>query len=657
MLSGLCNKAQQEGLIQGIRVARGSPRINHLLFADDTMFFLKASKGSATALMAILRKYEEASGQYINREKSSITFSRKAPVELKQWIHTETQILKEGGVGKYLGLPEHFGRRKRDLFTSIVDRIKQKASSWSNRYLSTAGKLVMLQSVLTPIPSHSMSCFQLPVSLCKRIQSAFTRYWWDGGKGKKKMAWISWEKLTLPKDSGGLGLRDIQAFNEAFLAKISIRLLDNPNGLLGRTLLPKYCPDGNLLSCTSPSAASHGWHSILVGRDLLLKKLGWVIGNGASINIWDDPWLNLDSPLRPMGPATQQTSSLVVSDLLLPATGEWNINLIQEVLPFEEQRILCLQPSTKGARDVLKWLGTKDGKYSVKFGYHAAMEELKEEILEGEATMEFDWKKTLWNLKLAPKVKMFTWKSLKGILPVGERLLARHINVDPRCKRCGSSESVNHLLFHCPFARDVWNLSPLVGSFDVSGMTDLRADWTELQALKCLPPSGITSTPLVPWILWSLWKARNKYVFDNFSGSPAETLSQAIVVAREWEIAQQLVEKKAHVKVSVALPQMKVVAQSDAAWSESSLNAGLGWFVSTPENHTEGSRSASFIPSVLIAEGLALREGVEACRSLGVKEVRFESDSAQLIKAINRREPPLGDLWYCVGYPSFVYGI
>lgn len=72
------------------------------------------------------------------------------------------------------------------------------------------------------------------------------------------MAWISWEKLTLSKDNGGLGIRDIQAFNEAFLAKISVRLLDKPNGLLGRTLLSKYCTEENLLTCTAPSAASHG---------------------------------------------------------------------------------------------------------------------------------------------------------------------------------------------------------------------------------------------------------------------------------------------------------------------------------------------------------------------------------------------------------------
>ena len=66
VLSGLCNKAQEEGSLKGIRVARGTPRLNHLLFADDTMFFLRASKENADALSKLLKRYEEASGQYIS---------------------------------------------------------------------------------------------------------------------------------------------------------------------------------------------------------------------------------------------------------------------------------------------------------------------------------------------------------------------------------------------------------------------------------------------------------------------------------------------------------------------------------------------------------------------------------------------------------------
>lgn len=160
----------------GIKLASQCPRPNHLLFADDTMFFIKADEHSATSLRDILRQHEAASGQLINVMKSSISFSSKTPQVTKSCVKLILGIEKEGRVGKYLGLPEHFGRRKRDLFASIVDRIQQKAISWSSQRLSPAGKLIMLKSVLSAIPTYSMSCFELPMSLCKQIQSVLTRF-------------------------------------------------------------------------------------------------------------------------------------------------------------------------------------------------------------------------------------------------------------------------------------------------------------------------------------------------------------------------------------------------------------------------------------------------------------------------------------------------
>lgn len=80
------------------------------------MFFLSATEDNYHALKYILNFYEEASRQSINKEKSAITFSHRAPSALKSSIKDILQIHKEGGVGKYLGLPEQFGRRKRDLF-------------------------------------------------------------------------------------------------------------------------------------------------------------------------------------------------------------------------------------------------------------------------------------------------------------------------------------------------------------------------------------------------------------------------------------------------------------------------------------------------------------------------------------------------------------
>ncbi|XP_048623601.1 uncharacterized mitochondrial protein AtMg00310-like [Brassica napus] len=103
------------------------------------------------------------------------------------------------------------------------------------------------------------------------------------------MAWVAWEKIAKPKPAGGLGMRDCQSFNDALLAKIGWRLLNNPNCLLGKFLKGKYFADCSILQATEASVMSHGWRSVLIGRDLLLKKMGWTVGDGVSINIWQDP--------------------------------------------------------------------------------------------------------------------------------------------------------------------------------------------------------------------------------------------------------------------------------------------------------------------------------------------------------------------------------
>ena len=133
-------KCAIQGKLPGIRVALGSPRENHLLFADDTMFFCRSDQKSCHELMSILRKYEQASGQMINIDKSAITISRKTSDETRLLAKQILKIKKEGGLGKYLGLPELFGRKKKDLFNLIIYRIRQRALSWSSKFLSCAEK-------------------------------------------------------------------------------------------------------------------------------------------------------------------------------------------------------------------------------------------------------------------------------------------------------------------------------------------------------------------------------------------------------------------------------------------------------------------------------------------------------------------------------------
>ncbi|XP_024004939.1 uncharacterized protein LOC112082079 [Eutrema salsugineum] len=137
----LLNDGPQGQVLPTRRIRQGDPlSLSYLFFAakcfqvsvlklrqmglsKDTMFSCNTNEGNTKALLDILQKYETASGQSINREKSSISLSQKTPAEIRERVKRNLQISKEGGVGNYLG------RCKKDLFTGIIDEIRQKPSA------------------------------------------------------------------------------------------------------------------------------------------------------------------------------------------------------------------------------------------------------------------------------------------------------------------------------------------------------------------------------------------------------------------------------------------------------------------------------------------------------------------------------------------------
>lgn len=46
---------------------------------------------------------------------------------------------------------------------------------------------LMLKIVLSAIPSFAMTCFIFFIGLCKMIQSAVARFWWDSNTDKKNV--------------------------------------------------------------------------------------------------------------------------------------------------------------------------------------------------------------------------------------------------------------------------------------------------------------------------------------------------------------------------------------------------------------------------------------------------------------------------------------
>ncbi|KAF8096828.1 hypothetical protein N665_0300s0005 [Sinapis alba] len=134
-------------------------------------------------------------------------------------------------------------------------------------------------------------------------------------------------------------------------------------------LTSKYCYKASFTKVSPGSAISHGWRSIRIGRDLLLKHLGKVIGNGESTRIWSDSWIHPKTHLKPIGPVALQDKDLMVSDFLTRETKEWNNNCMETLLPELAEHILSIKPSVLGTEDSYIWPLQQSGEYTVKSGY------------------------------------------------------------------------------------------------------------------------------------------------------------------------------------------------------------------------------------------------------------------------------------------------
>ncbi|XP_019168373.1 PREDICTED: uncharacterized protein LOC109164072 [Ipomoea nil] len=461
-LSVLLQRAQDRGLKHGCRVARGAPPISHLFFADDSLLFFRANIQEASEIKNCLLLYESLSGQKNDRDVvAQILGVTQAP-----------------NFGKYLGLPSFVGRNKKAAFAYIEDKIKQRIGSWNKRLLTQAGKEILLKSVAQAMPTFSMSVFLLPVSICTAIERIMNRYWWGSGTDRG-IHWKAWDKLCVPKKHGGLGFKDLRAFNLAMLGKQAWRLLTNTDSLVAKIYKARYYPKDTFLEATIGNNPSFCWRSIMAAKDLICGGIRRRVGNGKSTLIWEHPWLQdeLDPMIHTEMP--QHLSGAKVVGLIDQDTETWDPHILADIFqPSDIPRIQRI-PVAPEYEDIWYWYDDPNGCYSVKSGYRRIVGNYV-----NNSNGIFDEWLALWKLNIPPKWKTFLWRAICDILPTTNNLLIKRVEVNP------------------------------------------------IAILNVLDFDGIIYAAA---ILYHLWRARNGAVWDACLPRPTKLLTIATATMRAWK--------------------------------------------------------------------------------------------------------------------------
>lgn len=139
-LSAMLKREENRGYINDVSVCRRAPQISHLLFADDKLISYRANMTECSNIWKTLREYEMASGQKMNRGKTSLFFSKNTTMETQDSIKRlfGAQIIKQHE--QYLGLPSLDGKGKKKAFNKIKDQVRKKIAGWNGKLLSCAGR-------------------------------------------------------------------------------------------------------------------------------------------------------------------------------------------------------------------------------------------------------------------------------------------------------------------------------------------------------------------------------------------------------------------------------------------------------------------------------------------------------------------------------------
>ena len=183
----------------------------------------------------------------------------------------------------------------------------------------------------------------------------------------------------------------------------------------------------------------------MAGRNALKTSLISRVGDGSTISVWEDKWIPGTITMTP-NPRPTNTNIERVSDLIDTRSWSWKIDLIRDTFTAQDvAAILNIPLRQGGGDDFLAWAFDISGNYTVKTAYRALVTQNERVALEeGTATEASSndqqlWK-ALWKLNVIPKVRVFWWRVLRGILPDETTLNHRHIADVRQCNACRSTE-------------------------------------------------------------------------------------------------------------------------------------------------------------------------------------------------------------------------
>jgi hypothetical protein len=543
VLSRMLGCTEEGGFIRGFQAGRTDGLcVSHLLYADDTIILCDANPEHLLYIRMILTCFEAVTGLRVNMHKSEMV-----PVGEVSDLPRLAALLscQVGSIPlNYLGMPLGAPHKALALWDPILEKVKRHLAGWKKLYLSKGGRLTLLKSTLSSMPTYFMSLFPIPMKVARRIELLQWNFLWDGLGDSHSYHLVAWSKVCSPIAHGGLGIHPLHLFNHALLGKWLWRFGREDNRLWQRVVAAKYGVEGGGW-ITKPSRDRHGcglWKSIMMGWDDFRRYTSFEVGLGSKVLFWHDKWCT-ELPLKDMYSVifacSNNKDAFIASLFEEPIAGRsrvWNVSFCRDFNDWEmdlvESFFLLLHshaPISTEA-DKLSWVLNTSSLFDTRSYYLA---------LRASTASDFAWK-NVWRVKAPQRVVFFVWTAAWGQLLTCDNLMRRGFVMAGwccMCKRIG--ELVNHLLLHCNVARELWNF--VLGAYGVSWVfpetvRDFLAGWHNWWGRK----SSKIWNFIPHCIMWNIWWERNGRIFEDQEHSVGKIIELIMGSLYDWSTAWNL---------------------------------------------------------------------------------------------------------------------
>ena len=365
------------------------------------------------------------------------------------------------------------------------------------------------------------------------------------------------------------------------------------------------------------------------------------MGNGQKIPIKNANWLPEEGHRRIISPLPAFSHDAKVADLMRGSPLAWDSEKIRaSFLPYDAEAILQIPLSSRSPPDKLIWHATRDGKYSVRSGYHILLQEAQNSNPGSSRHGEKDpiWK-TIWSMFAPAKIRSFLWRACHESLPSKLGLMRRKIVDSPWCEMCGSEvEDCLHALWKCPAIVSTWSMQ--------HELADIRK--IEHSSFRDLVRQvGTKNRDLIleyfAATCWLLWHKRNQSRLHLPSVDYAQIRTRAEALIQEYTNIQSKEQRRSpqNSKVSWQPPTSnKYKVNFDGAIFRESKEGGIGVVVRDQQGlviATLSQRVKTCLSAEMI-EARAAKRAIQFALEIGIFDANFEGDSELIIREISSQE-------------------